>query len=120
MQNITLTIVILCSVLQISSANTTPECLISNDYIEVKTLGSPDIFRDSKYDFESEALIFNTYKTISSIQIYTHEDFLEFQLPVMANQVILNKNIFGKGRYKLAFMIEGDNTTHFTSVLIKS
>ena len=44
---------------------------------------------------------------------------MEFQLPVMSNNVQINKNLFGQGQYKLGFILEGQSEIHFTDVTIK-
>lgn len=105
---------------QIAWSTTNPECLISNEYIDVLAKDTDKIFETSKYDFNNDIVIFNTFKKVSYIQIYDENDFLEFQLPVLSKQVKLDKNLFGKGQYKLAFKLEGNNEIFFTTVFIKA
>ena len=60
-----------------------------------------------------------TKDEISVIQIFDANGNLEFQLPVMSNQVKINKNLFGEGRFKLGFLVEGDSQIHLSDVIIK-
>jgi len=85
---------------------------------EVK-VESSEIFQSASYDQSEENLVFTTNDAISLIQIYDAEGTLEFQLPVMSNQVTINKNLFEEGTYELGFLIEGDSKVHFSKVTIK-
>ena len=62
---------------------------------------------------------FTTNENISVIQIFNANGELEFQLPVMSDDVKINKNLFGQGDYKLGFVLEGQSELHTTHVSIK-
>ena len=100
-------------------ATTTPEVLISSDAVEVVTVESLEIFTASSFDSSTENLIFDTKKNISVVQIFNSEGEMEFQLPVMSDNVQINKNLFGSGTYKLGFILEGQSEVHLTDVTIK-
>jgi len=101
------------------ASNTPAAVLIDNAEIEVVTVEALDIFTNAAFDSVSENLIFDTTKDISVVQIYDASGDLEFQLPVMSNNVQINKNLFDKGNYKLGFILEGQSQVHFTKVSIK-
>ncbi len=100
-------------------ASTTPEVIISTDEIEVVSIGTLDIFSDAGFNTESESLTFTTTNDMTVVQIYNGEGEMEFQLPVMSNNVVINKNLFGAGAYKLGFILEGQTAVHLTDVKIK-
>lgn len=77
------------------------------------------IFESASFDAESEHLTFTTNDDISVIQIFDEAGNLEFQLPVMSNQVKINKNLFGQGTFELGFLIQGDSQVHFSKVTVK-
>ena len=52
-------------------------------------------------------------------QIFDQDGQLVFQLPVMSNKVKINKNVFGSGKFKLGFILDGETDIHFTEVNIK-
>lgn len=97
----------------------TPEVLISNEDVEVIAIAGLDFFQSSTYNTESENLTFSTTTSISVVKIYNLDGDLEFQLPVMSNHVQINKNLFGAGRYKLGFLLEGQNKIHFAHVTVR-
>lgn len=100
-------------------ANTTPEKLISTSEVEVVSIESSKIFTSTAYDAETHNLSFTTNDEISVIQIFNTEGEMEFQLPVMSNNVKINKNLFGEGTYKLGFVLEGQSQLHTTQVTLK-
>ena len=83
------------------------------------TVADLDIFSGSSFDAESENLIFDTHNEISVVQIFNSNGDMEFQLPVMSNNVQINKNLFDTGVYKLGFVIQGQTEVQFTDVTIK-
>ena len=115
MKNLISTLIISIISLTTVLASNNPMTVLSNE-IEVETI---NILNSSTYDAEQENLVFTTEANISVIQIYNEEGALEFQLPVMSNQVKINKNLFGEGTYKLGFLIEGDSQIHLSKVNIK-
>ena len=100
-------------------ANTTPEMLISTDKVTVVAVGNLDFFTSAEFNAETDNLSFTTNDNISVIQIFNAEGELEFQLPVMSDNVKINKNLFGQGEYKLGFILEGQTELHTTHVSIK-
>jgi len=101
-------------------ATTNPEgILISTEEVEVITVGKLDIFNSAEFDSASENLSFTTNDDISVIQIFNAEGSLEFSLPVMSNNVKVNKNLFEEGIYKLGFILEGQSQMHTTKVTVK-
>lgn len=99
---------------------TTPETLVSTTQVEVVTVGTSDIFSFADFDAASENLTFRTNDNINVIQIFDAEGNLQFMLPVRANNVKINKNLFeAKGEFQLGFVMEGQSQMHTTTVTIK-
>ena len=96
-----------------------PDVLISNEDIEVIAIAGLEFFQSSYYNNESENLNFFTSKNISVVKIFNLNGELEFQLPVMSNNVQINKNLFASGRYKLGFLLEGQSNIHYAHVTVK-
>ena len=96
-----------------------PEILISNENVEVSLNEKFDFFTTTGYDQETDNLTFTTADEISFIQIMNVFGDLEFQLPVMSKNVKINKNLFGEGKFKLGFIIEGKEEMVFTDVTVK-
>ena len=119
MKNLITTLLIAILTSTVALSNTTPEVLISEFDFEVVSVGALEIFVSAEFDAQSENLIFDTNKSMTVVQIFNEDGDLEFQLPVMSNNVQINKNLFDKGSYKLGFVIEGDAGVHFTTVNIK-
>ncbi len=115
MKNLISTLIITTISLTAIFATSTPMTVLSND-VEVESI---NILESSSYDADQENLVFTTLENISTIQIYDEDGTLEFQLPVMSNQVKINKNLFGEGSYQLGFLIEGDSQVHLSKVNIK-
>lgn len=100
-------------------ASSTPVTLINTDEVVVVTIGSLDIFKSAEFNAETDNLSFTTDEEISMIQIFNADGQLEFQLPVMSNDVKINKNLFGEGSYQLGFILDGESQLHVTQVTIK-
>lgn len=115
MKNLISTLIITTISLTTIFATSTPMTVLSNE-VEVESI---NILESSSYDAEQENLVFTTEDNISIIQIYNEEGTLEFQLPVMSNQVKINKNLFDEGTYQLGFLIEGDSQVHLSKVNIR-
>ncbi len=115
MKNLISTLIISIISLTTIFATSNPTTVFNNE-VEVETI---NILSSSSYDAEEQNLVFTTETNISVIQIYNEEGVLEFQLPVMSNQVKINKNLFGEGTFKLGFLIEGDSQVHLSKVNIK-
>ena len=114
MKNLISTLIISIFTLTTVLASNNPMTVLSNE-IEVETI---NIMNSSSYESAEENLVFTTEANISVIQIFNEEGALEFQLPVMSNQVKLNKNLFEEGTYQLGFLIEGDSQVHLSRVNI--
>ena len=119
MKNLITIIAALTLTVSTAFATTTPEMLISTDNVTVVAIGNLDFFTSAEFDTETENLSFTTNENISVIQIFNANGELEFQLPVMSDDVKINKNLFGKGDYKLGFVLEGQSELHTTHVSIK-
>jgi len=119
MKNLITILAILTVTFSTALANTTPEVIISADEVEVVSVENLDIFTNAAFDTDSENLSFDTTKDMSVVQIFNAEGNMEFQLPVMSNNVQINKNLFGTGTYKLGFVLEGQTQVHITEVTIK-
>ena len=100
-------------------ASTTPEMLISTDKVTVVAVGQLDFFISAEFDAETDNLAFSTKENVSVIQIFNADGELEFQLPVMSDNVKINKNLFGEGEFKLGFILEGQSQLHTTHVSFK-
>ncbi len=119
MKNLITIITVLTITFTSAFATTTPETLISTADVEVVTVDNLDIFSSAEFDAESDNLSFTTNDNISVIQIFDADGNLEFQLPVMSNNVKINKNLFNTGVSKVGFILQGDSQAHFTKVTIK-
>ena len=102
-----------------ASASVTPEILLSEADIEIITVEALDIFTSTSFDTETENIVFDTKKVMSVVQIFNANNELQFQLPVMSNNVQINKNLFESGANKLGFILDGDTRVYFTAVKIK-
>lgn len=78
-----------------------------------------EFFVSADYNMAQETFDFNTAEKISIVQVYTMDGTLKFQLPVMSDQLSINRNLFDKGDYKLGFVMEGETEITFTKVNIK-
>jgi len=119
MKNLITIIAVLTITFTSAFAATTPETLISTETVEVVTIGTSAIFTSADFDVASENLSFTTTDEISVIQIFNAEGNLEFSLPVMSNDVKINKNLFGEGSYQLGFILEGQSQMHSTTVTVR-
>ena len=115
-----ITIIAVLAITFTSALATNPEnTLISTDEIVVVTIGELEIFSSAHFDAETENLSFTTNDDISVIQIFNADGDLEFQLPVMSDNVKINKNLFGEGTFQLGFILEGESQLHTTLVTLK-
>jgi len=119
MKNLITILAILIATATTAFATITPEVLISAPEVEVVNIESVDIFTSSSYDATTDNLIFDTTQEMSVVQIFNADGDMEFQLPVMSNNVQINKILFGTGTYKLGFVLEGQSNVNFTEVTIK-
>jgi len=113
---------ILVGLLMISqsiTASTEPTILISAPEVEVTMFSDLDFFKSSLFDAKSEDLIFITNQKVTIIQIYNEKGDMEFQLPINARMVKINRHIFGKGFFKLSFFLEDMMIPQYTNVFIK-
>jgi len=119
MKNLITIFAVLTLALTTSFASTTPEVIISTETVEVVTIEALDFFVSADFNNDTENLAFTTTKSISVVQIFNAAGEMEFQLPVMSDNVQINKNLFGSGDYKLGFLLDGETQVHFTEVSIK-
>ena len=119
MKNLITIITVLTITFTSAFATTTPETLISSADVEVVSVGNLDIFTSADFDAASDNLSFTTNDDISVIQIFDADGNMEFQLPVMSNNVKINKNLFNDGISKVGFILEGQSQVHFTTVTVK-
>lgn len=119
MKNLLTIIAALTITFSTAFATTTPETLVSTDEVEVITIGTSNIFTFADYDAATDNLTFATNDNISIIQIFDADGNLEFMLPVMAQNVKINKNLFEVGQYHLGFILEGQSQMHSTTVTVK-
>lgn len=120
MKNLTITLAITILTICAAYANNTPVTIISNSEVKVVSPEGADYILTADYNLNNEVFSFNTTDDITLLQIYSKDGSLQYQLPVMANRVKINKNLFGpKGQYKLGFILEGQKKLHFTQVTIK-
>ena len=119
MKNLAALVTILTLTISSVFASTTPERLISTNDVEVVSIESSEIFTSADFNAETENLSFITNDDISIVQIFNAEGELEFQLPVMSNNVKINKNLFGEGTYKLGFILNGNNQLNSVQVPLK-
>lgn len=119
MKNLITILTILTITFSTAFASTTPEVMISAPEVEVVNVNNLDFFTKASFDVSSDNLTFDTTDEMSVVQIFNAEGTMEFQLPVMSNNVQINKNLFDSGTYRLGFVLEGQTEVHFTQVTIK-
>lgn len=122
MKNLFLLLVLVTTTSLTAFASTDPVAekvsILENSAITV-TVAPADADLFTTAEFDGNNLEFATTDEISFIQIFNANGELEFQLPVMSNQVTIGKSLVEKGAYKLGFMIEGSTDIHFTDVNVK-
>ncbi len=121
-----LTIIIAVATITIGLANTSPvttgpENLISTATVEITALNIDqlELIKSAHYNEVEDRLEFTTAESVDMIQIFNSEGNLQFQLPVMSNQVKISKALFSQGDSKLGFIIAGKAEVFMTSVNIK-
>ncbi len=121
-----LTIIIAIATLTIGSATTTPVTnapakLIATAAIEIAAVGVEGhaLFESATYNVAEENIAFTTVENVDMIQIFNAEGNLEFQLPVMSNQVSISKALFSQGESQLGFIMSGKAEVFMTTVNIK-
>ena len=119
MKNLITIIAVLALTFTTAFATNPENTLISTDVVVVVTIGDLEIFSSAQFDAETENLSFTTNAAISVIQIFNTDGEMEFQLPVMSDNVKINKNLFGEGTYKLGFILQGQSQLHTTLVTVK-
>lgn len=112
MKNLITLIAITLLTVTATFANNTPEAKT----MSVETL---EIFESVDFDNSSEVIEFSTLQTMSTVQIYNDAGEMTFVLPIMSDNVQINKNLFEKGNYKLGFILAGQSEVHFTTVSFK-
>ena len=113
MKNLITILTITTLTISAAFASTTPEVLISSADIEVVNVENLDIFTMASFDTASENLVFDTKSEMSVVQIFDPAGNMLFQLPVMSDNVQINKNLFESGTFKLGFVM-AVSYTHLT------
>jgi len=111
MKNLITLLAILTLTTSVAFANNTPEVNVTIDNLE--------IFSSANFDSNTKSLDFTTISDMTSIQIFSLDGNLMFNLPVMSDHVAINKNLFETGSYKLGFVMDGNSQVHYTHVTIK-
>ncbi|NNE27207.1 MAG: hypothetical protein HKN09_10215 [Saprospiraceae bacterium] len=95
--------------------------LIKTNEIEVSLIDEvqKDFFKMATYSESSSSFDFVTREETKFIQIFDSRGDLLYQLPVLSRKVRISKQLFGKGEYKLGFMIDGNKKVEFTGVKVK-
>ena len=123
MKNLITIIAIIATTFTSAFATTNPtnpeNIIISTDEVLVVTIGDLEIFASAEFNAETENLSFTTNDDISVIQIFNEKGEMEFQLPVMSDNVKINKNLFGQGTFQLGFILQGQSQLHTTLVTLK-
>jgi hypothetical protein len=124
MKNCISTLVLSVVAITLSTAAINPivnTTLINNASVEVSIDDAlSDLFITAEYDEVQNYFEFSIDKNISFIQIFDNDGQLQFQLPVLSNNVKISKNLFHtSGEYKLGFMIDGIENVQFSVVTIK-
>lgn len=119
MKNLILSLILTATISSGAFASITPETKIIDTESVVVTASVDGVFSDAKFNDVNSTMHFTTVSDISVVQIFDKNGELEFVLPVMASDVQLNTNLFGKGVYKIGFVMEGQTKIHYTKVNIK-
>lgn len=114
-----ITTILLSTMMTAAFAGIIPGAKIINTDDVIVTSQIDGLFETASFNSVNETMQFTTVADISVIQIVNADGELEFQLPVMSNNVQINKNLFGQGDFKLGFIMEGQDKIHFTKVEIK-
>ncbi len=121
-----LTIIITIVTITISLATTKPVMpapakLIATTTVEIVAVSIEGhaLFQSANYNITEENIEFTTVTDVDLIQIFNAEGNLEFQLPVMSNQVSISKALFSQGESKLGFIMAGKPEVFMTTVNIK-
>ncbi len=120
-----LTIIIAVATLTIGSATTTPIVtptkLIATATVEIAAVSieGQDLFESASYNAFEENIEFTTIENVDMIQIFNAAGNLEFQLPVMSNQVSISKALFSQGESQLGFIMSGKAEVFMAAVTIK-
>ena len=77
-----------------------------------------EFFSSATYNKKSKSFEFEALADISFVQIFNDKGELEFQLPVMADNVKIKESFFEKGSYKLGFMLDSNEDILFTDLMM--
>jgi len=121
MKKLILSFVFVLATISISIANNNPTKSVklvetSEVSVSVELDELSAFFKSASYDSDGEQLEYMTFEDITFVQIYNQAGDLEFQLPVQSTKVKIGKSLFGKGEYKVGFLIDGKSTIHFSTV----
>jgi len=78
-----------------------------------------DMFVAAEYVDETESIEIETVENIHSLLIYGETGELEFMLPVMSKNVMINKNMFGSGLYQIGFNCDDHKELTYAQLFLK-
>jgi len=123
MKRIFISLVLILGSLSLSFSNNDPSKTVILETTDVTVTSETDLdysfFKSANYNADNEQLEYMTFEDITFIQIFNTAGDLEFQLPVQSTKVLIGKSLFGTGEYKIAFLIDGKSTIHFSTVNFK-
>jgi len=104
-----------------TDADVDAHVLLSTKEVEIQLESESvmELFLEADYDRDAHNLVLETVGNIKSLLIYTDSGDLEFMLPVMSNRVILGRNMFGSGRYRIGFSFQYHHRLTFADVYMK-
>lgn len=105
-------------VLTLSASNTpTPKATAATTTYNVE-MDEHGIGARTLYIESQDHLEFDTQEVIDMVQIFDIQGNLQFQLPVLSNQIRIGKSLFDKGEYKLGFLLSNQNSLEFAKVKV--
>ncbi len=104
----------LFGVLNLSASTTpTPPAKTYTVEMDMEGLGARTLYMESEDHLE-----FDTEQIIDMVQIFDSKGNLEFQLPVLSDQVRIGKSLFEKGEYTLGFLLSNQDSLKFAKVKV--
>jgi len=77
------------------------------------------IFSSAEYSNEYEFILLETHKEINYIQLINNRGEVERKIEVDSKHVQIGKKVFNKGRFLLAFKLEGTLQIEFINVNVE-
>jgi len=124
MKNLIASSILFLFIVSASFANNNPKPgikLLENHkvFVSLSNADQPNNFSSVNYNENEKNLEFVMNQDISHVQIFNAEGILEFQIVVESKKVKIGQSLFGKGDYKLGFIMEGAKKAQFTNVTVK-